>query len=247
MPKAKPAKKVELKRTQVAKRILVVGAHPDDIEFGCGGLLVKESKAGNVIRMVCLTSGEAGSSGTSAERRQESKDAAKAIGATIEFPDFGGDCHVEPTVENKVRIARIIREFKPHVVLAPHTLENQHPDHRNAGIITRDACRFARYGGLKELKGTAVHVVGALYYYLVTGHNLHPDIIVDVSDVMGEWDRVMKMHKTQVRSRAYLDFVHSRARTFGLMGHSEYGLGLWTDDPVFIDCVCCLERTARHF
>jgi len=229
------------------KKILVIGAHPDDMEFGCGGVLIKEVWEGNVVHMVCLTSGEAGTSGTPEIRREESRKAAEHIGASIEFPDFGGDCHVEPSFANKVYIAKIIRDFKPNVVLAPHTIANQHPDHMNAGIIVRDACRFARYGGLKELIDQPAHTVDALFYYLITGQNLHPDVVVDVSDAMEEWDKVMKLHETQMSSRNYLDFVHARARTFGLLSRTEYGLGLWTDDPLVIDHMGCLNRTARHF
>jgi len=92
--------------------ILAVGAHPDDIEFGCAHVLIKEARKGNRIRMLVLSRGEAGSNGTPESREAESREAAKKIGAAIEFLDFGGDCHIEQTPANALRIAAEIREFQ---------------------------------------------------------------------------------------------------------------------------------------
>jgi len=131
--------------------ILAVGAHPDDIEFGCAHTLIKEARKGNRIRMLVLSRGEAGSNGTPQSREAEAREAARKIGADIEFLNFGGDCHIEQTASNALRIAAEIRKFQPSVVLAPHTGENQHPDHPVVGRLTRDDCRLARYGGLEEL------------------------------------------------------------------------------------------------
>jgi LmbE family N-acetylglucosaminyl deacetylase len=142
--------------------ILAVGAHPDDIEFGCAHVLIKEARKGNRIRMLVLSRGEAGSNGTPESREAESREAAKKIGAAIEFLDFGGDCHMEQTPSNALRIAAEIRKFQPSIVLAPHTAENQHPDHPVVGRLTRDACRLARYGGLGDLKGTPSRRISGL-------------------------------------------------------------------------------------
>ena len=69
--------------------ILAIGPHPDDIEFGCAPILIKEVRRGNSVRMLVLSRGEAGSAGTPEGREQESRNAARLMGASIEFLDFG--------------------------------------------------------------------------------------------------------------------------------------------------------------
>ena len=75
-------------------KILAIGPHPDDIEFGCAPILIKEIRRGTRCDMLVLSRGEAGSAGTPEGREQESRKAARLMGASIEFLDFGGDCHL---------------------------------------------------------------------------------------------------------------------------------------------------------
>src|SRR4051812_5453172 len=103
-------------------RILAVGAHPDDVEFGCAPLLIQEIRRGNQVKILVASKGEAASSGTPEERAAESRAAAAIIGAEIDFLDFGGDCHIEASTANKLAMARELRTFQPWIVLAP-TLE----------------------------------------------------------------------------------------------------------------------------
>jgi LmbE family N-acetylglucosaminyl deacetylase len=226
--------------------ILAVGAHPDDIEFGCAHVLIKEARKGNRIRMLVLSRGEAGSNGTPESREAESREAAKKIGAAIEFLDFGGDCHMEQTPSNALRIAAEIRKFQPSIVLAPHTAENQHPDHPVVGRLTRDACRLARYGGLGDLKGTP-HAVGALYYYAITRDFGTPDIVVDIGDVVSEWEAAMRCHASQMKTRGYAELRMSSARSLGLSIGVEYAAGFYVNDSVRVDALSDLSLSSRHF
>src|SRR5579862_5382252 len=107
--------------------ILAVGPHPDDIEFGCAAVLIQEAAAGHRINLVVCSKGEASTSGTPEERTEEARHAAKVVGASLDFLDLGGDCHIEYNVENRLVMAAQIRKFQPQVVLAPHPDENQHP------------------------------------------------------------------------------------------------------------------------
>jgi bacillithiol biosynthesis deacetylase BshB1 len=227
--------------------ILAVGAHPDDIEFGCAHVLIKEARKGNRIRMLVLSRGEAGSNGTPQSREAEAREAAKKVGAEIEFLDFGGDCHIEQTPSNALRIAAEIRKFQPSIVLAPHTAENQHPDHPVVGRLTRDACRLARYGGLEELKGTPAHAVGALYYYAITQDFGTPDIVIDIGDVVSEWEAAMQCHASQMKTRGYAELRLSSARSLGLSIGVEYAAGFYVNDPVRVDALSDLSLSSRHF
>ena len=105
------------------KKILAIGAHPDDVEFGCGGLIIKEVEHGAKVKIVVCSLGEAGTNGTPAGRKAEATAAAKAAGAEIEFISMGGDSHIENKPTNAFKLAAIIRKFKPDIVLAPSLSE----------------------------------------------------------------------------------------------------------------------------
>lgn len=232
--------------------ILAIGAHPDDIEFGCAHVLMLEARKGNTVKLLLLSKGEAATNGTPESRETEARAAAKIIGADVEFLDFGGDCHLQNLPDNAFKIASIIRELKPAIVLAPHTDENQHPDHAVAGRLTRDACRFARYGGLDVLRrfsqaGDATHSVGALYFYTITKEPAPPDIVVDISAVFDEWVKSMECHVSQMSTRSYADLRISAARNLGLSIGVEYAAGLYLNDPVRVNTLSELTLSSRHF
>ncbi len=232
--------------------ILAIGAHPDDIEFGCAHVLIQEARHGHRVKLLVLSRGEASSNGTTEEREAEARDAAKLIGAEIAFLDFGGDCHMERTPKNAFHLAAEIRQFQPAVVLAPHPDENQHPDHAVVGSLTRDACRFARYAGLDTLKGfalpgTAAHAVAALYFYGITAEFGKPDVVVDISDVVKDWERAMQCHASQMQTRAYADLRLSAARNLGLSMGVEYGAGFYANDPVRVGALSELGLSSRWF
>jgi LmbE family N-acetylglucosaminyl deacetylase len=225
--------------------LLAIGAHPDDIEFGCAPVLIKEIRKGHQVKMLVLSRGEAGTSGSPELRERESRDAAARIGAAIEFLDFGGDCNLQYTPENRLRIAREIRIFRPSIVLAPQTGENQHPDHSVTGKLTRDASRLSRYGGI--LKPLAPHSIDNLYYYTVTQHSLTPDVVVDIGDVVAEWEAVMQCHSSQVTSRKYIDLQMSATRLLGLSVGVDYAVGLYANDPLRLDALSDITLSSRSF
>jgi LmbE family N-acetylglucosaminyl deacetylase len=170
------------------------------------------------------------------------------MGATIDFLDFGGDCHLQYAPENGFRIAAEIRGFQPAMVLAPHPGENQHPDHSVAGRLSRDACRFARYGGLAALKSLPVHKVASLYFYNITQHfGQKPDIVVDVSEVSADWEAVMNCHESQIQYKRYVDLQKTAARLLGLTIGTEYAVGLFANDPVRLENLSDVTLSSREF
>jgi LmbE family N-acetylglucosaminyl deacetylase len=230
------------------RKILAVGPHPDDVEFGCAALLIQEVQRGNRVKILVLTKGEASTSGTPEQREKEALEAARMIGAELEFLGFGGDCHVRHTPEYSIAMARQIRLFQPDIVLAPHLDENQHPDHVAAGRIVRDAARLARYGGLEELRGLPSHGIGHLYFYSITqsfGEN--PDIVIDTSAVEDRWEAVMQCHKTQMKTRAYIDLVSARARALGSAIGTSSAVGLWVNEPIRLASVSDLTLSSRNY
>ncbi|HEX8281669.1 MAG TPA: PIG-L family deacetylase, partial [Chthoniobacterales bacterium] len=106
-------------------RILAIGAHPDDIEFACGGILLVERERGSDVKLCLCSRGEAGTNGTPDEREAEARRAADLLSAEIVFLECGGDSHIAQTNENAFRLAREIRRGKPDIVLSSITTEDQ--------------------------------------------------------------------------------------------------------------------------
>src|SRR5690606_3830104 len=99
--------------------VLAFGAHPDDIEFGAGGVLAAETRAGRAVHMVVCSRGEAATHGTPAEREAEGRRAAELLGATFAVLELGGDGHVGEPPSSAVALAAELRRHRPRVVLAP--------------------------------------------------------------------------------------------------------------------------------
>ena len=229
------------------KKILAIGAHPDDVEFGAAGLLIKEIALGAKVKIVITSLGEAGSNGTQEGRKKEAQAAAKLIGAEFEYIPMGGDCHIEDVPKNRIIIAELIRTWKPNIVLAPSLTENQHPDHLAVAQMARAAARLARYGGLKELKKLATHSIDALYNYPSSAEfDRRADIVIDVSEHYEKWVAAMELHKSQMKTRGYINLVGSKAKYLGATIGVEYAVALWVNDPVTIDSITELGSSRKY-
>ncbi|MEX2044534.1 MAG: PIG-L family deacetylase [Opitutus sp.] len=235
-----------------APPLLAFGAHPDDIEFGCGGVIARETQHGHSVRLVVCSRGEAGTNGTPRQRTREARAAARILGASVEFIDMGGDAHFEIRVAHAIRIAAIIRRLRPAVILAPSLVENQHPDHARLGRMVRDATRLARYGGLKELRGLVPHATGQLLFYAVTAEAEPLDlarVLIDVSPpaVVAAWTAAMEAHASQMKTRNYAELQLARARLNGLRAGVAHAIPLFPADPLMFDSLSAMTRSARRF
>jgi LmbE family N-acetylglucosaminyl deacetylase len=232
--------------------LLAFGAHPDDIEFGCGGVIANETRAGRKAHFVLCSRGEAGTHGTSKQRTAEAKKSAALLGATIEFIELDGDAHLEVRAVHAIKLAGILRRIRPSIVLAPSLVENQHPDHTKLGKIVRDATRLARYGGLKELRKSAPHTIEQLFYYAVTTEAEPRDItpvLIDVSapEIIAVWTAVMAAHTSQIRARKYIELQLARARLNGLRAGIGHAIALFPNDPLVLDSLPETNRNTRRF
>lgn len=232
--------------------LLAFGAHPDDIEFGCGGVIAKETQAGRPAHFVVCSRGEAASHGKPAQRILEANRSAKLLGATIEFVELDGDAHLEVRADHAIKLAGIIRRLRPGIVVAPSLMKNQHPDHPRLGQLVRDACRLARYGGVHELRKAPAHVIEQLFYYAVTAEAEPTDItpvLIDVSspEVLQAWTSAMEAHATQVSARNYVELQLIRARLRGLRTGSSHAIALFPNDPIVLDSLAQTSQSARRF
>jgi len=244
----KPGLKSQTKLTP----LIAFGAHPDDIEFGCGAIIAREAQLGRPIHFVICSHGEAGSYGTPKQRIAESKKAAKILGATIEFIKLDGDAHLEIRAAHAIKLAQILRRTRPSIVLAPSVVENQHPDHWRLGTLVRDAARLARYGGLKELRRLPTHAIDQLFFYAVTSEAEPRDIspvLFDVSDpqIISQWTAAMSAHHSQVKARNYIELQITRARLLGARAGISHAMALFPNDPLVLDSLGQSSRSARRF
>lgn len=134
--------------THFSLDLLAIAAHRDDIEQTCGGTLLKMSQLGHRTGILDLTRGEMGTRGTALERAQEAADAARILGVSwrraLDIPDG----RVENTWENRLKVAGVIREVRPRVVILPFW-EGRHPDHYTCSTLGYEACFLA---GLAKLE-----------------------------------------------------------------------------------------------
>ncbi|MBN8597899.1 MAG: PIG-L family deacetylase [Planctomycetes bacterium] len=232
--------------------LIAFGAHPDDIEFACGGVIALESRAGRACHFVVCSRGEAATRGTPDQRTAEAQAGAKILGAALRFLTLDGDAHLEHRVPHAIAIARVLRELKPSIVLAPSTARDQHPDHAALGELVRHAARLARYGGVPELSDLPPHAINQLLFYAVTpgaepiGHGR---ILVDVSDpaVLDAWTRSMNAHGSQTSHLRYVELQLSRARTLGLVAGVEHAIPLFPNDSIVVNSLHPVARGARAF
>ena len=137
--------------------ILAIAAHRDDVEQTCGGTLLKMAQLGQRTGILDLTQGEMGTRGSADDRAREAADAAKILRAgwrrALDIPDG----RVENTWENRLKVASVIRETRPHVVILPYW-KGRHPDHYTTSVLGYEACFLA---GLSKLDPQAASEAAA--------------------------------------------------------------------------------------
>jgi bacillithiol biosynthesis deacetylase BshB1 len=221
--------------------ILVFGAHPDDAEFGMGASLVKFVRSGASVAVCVLTRGEAGTFGSPSQREEEMRAAAEKLGSELEILSFG-DCRISDTYEARVRLAGVVRKFRPRIVFAPyhtnpgdHKDGSAHPDHMATGAIVRSALRYARFAGLKELVQEPWNASHLLYYMVPQSRS--PSLLNDVSPFMEEWESIARCHESQtnIREGRILQVLRSLRAGYGVTMGVAYAEAFLTDEPIVFD------------
>lgn len=170
-------------------RIIVFGAHPDDAELKAGGTAAKWAKAGHAVKMVSVTNGDIGhwreAGGPLAKRRlAEVQRADKILGVACEVLDIH-DGELEPNLENRKKITRLIRDWKADIVIA-HRPWDYHPDHRYVGVLVQDAAYMVAVPHFcpdsPPLKGNPVFLYAADNF--VKPNRFKADIVVAIDDVI---------------------------------------------------------------
>jgi N-acetylglucosamine malate deacetylase 1 len=174
---------------QPKHRIIVFGAHPDDAELKAGGTAAKWAKLGHAVKLVSVTNGDIGhwkiKGPELAQRRlAEVKAADKILGVETEvLPIHDGE--LEPTLEHRKTIIRLIREWRADIVIS-HRPWDYHPDHRYVGVLVQDAAYMVAVPFIvpevKPLPGNPVFMYSSDRF--VKPNRFQPDVVVDISDVI---------------------------------------------------------------
>jgi len=230
--------------------VLAIGAHPDDVELGCGGTLALLARQGRQVGILHLTRGEQGTRGTAEERRAEAEAAARALGAVeMDFLDCGDGGLRNGPAEEDALIAKL-RSWRPELVLGP-TPRDRHPDHARAHELVDAACFYAGLRNRTPEAGSA-HRPAAVFSYMQ--HDLFvPSFIVDVSAAwetkieslrayrsqlhLGEKKEAEKEDNqpmTKVASPEFWQAVEGRARHFGLLIGAALGEPFWSRGPLAV-------------
>ena len=129
---------------------LVIAAHPDDAELGCGGTIAKHIALGLKVGVVDLTRGELGTRGTPETRKNEAVGAAKILGLSVRENLALADGYFQNVKEDQLKIVTAIRKYQPDLVLA-NAVYDRHPDHGRASELIYDSCFLA---GLNKVETT---------------------------------------------------------------------------------------------
>lgn len=212
--------------------ILAFGAHPDDVELGCGGTILTHLAKGKKVGIIDLTRGELGTRGNAVIRGKEAEEAAKILGVTIRENLGFTDGFFANDALHQMAVIRKIRAYKPDIVLAS-AVEDRHPDHARSAFLIKEACFLA---GLPKI-GTVDLMTGktqkawrpkAVYHYVQSTYQT-PDFVVDITENIDKKLEAIKAYKSQffvenveaegpntyISDSAFIESVYGRARDLG--------------------------------
>lgn len=228
--------------------ILAIGAHPDDVELGCGATIAKEIANGKKVGILDLTRGELGTRGSAEIRDVEAANAAKILGVSVRENIALADGFFVNDRESQLKIIEIIRKYQPEMVLC-NAITDRHIDHGKGSKLASDACFLS---GLKKIetivdgKSQEKWRPKTVYHY-IQWQNIEPDVVVDVTGFIGKkceavfaytsqfHDPNNKEGDTPISSKTFKDSINYRARDLGRLIGTEYGEGFTVERYAAVD------------
>ena len=210
--------------------ILAFGAHPDDVELGCGGTLAKEIQSGSSVVIVDLTRGELGSRGSAPLRMKEAEAAAQVLGVAQRFNLALADGFFQNDRDSQMKVIQYLRKFQPKWVLC-NAKDDRHIDHPKGSNLVSDACFLS---GLVKIE-TVDPVSGEAQlpwrpqavYHFIQWKNSVPDFVVDISGFLDKKMEAIQCYPSQfydpdntgpetpISSKNFFDSVRYRAQDLG--------------------------------
>jgi len=184
-------------------RAMMIGAHPDDCDFRCGGLALKYARAGHKVKFLAMCNGDGGhhiltSEEIAKRRRKESLAVAEFANIEYEVWEDSSDCVLYADLKTRARLVREIRKFNPDIIFCSRP-NDYHADHRNASILVQDASYLLIVPHYCPDVPAMKQTPAILYFY---DHFQNPpfkaDIAVDIDDVIDDKFKMLSMHESQV-------------------------------------------------
>lgn len=228
--------------------ILAFGAHPDDVELGCGATLAKEISFGKKVGIVDLTRGELGTRGSAELRDKEAQKSAEILGVEVRENLAFADGFFTNDKEHQLAIIQMIRKYQPKIVLC-NAIDDRHIDHGKGSKLVSDACFLSglakiatHYNNEVQQKWRPENV-----YHYVQWKNIEPDFVVDVSGFIDLkvksvlayssqfFDPESDEPETPITSKNFIDSVTYRARDLGRLIGVEHAEGFTTERYVAVE------------
>ncbi len=222
--------------------ILAFGAHPDDVELGCGGTLSKLISEGKTVAVVDLTQGELGTRGTNLTRSEEAAEGAKIMGVAARENLKMRDGFLLNTEEHQMQIVKMIRKYQPEIVFA-NSIDDRHPDHAKASKLVSDACFLSGLIKIEtelENENQTVWRPKQVFNYIQWKY-ITPDFVIDISDFMDKKIEACLAYKTQfydpnskepmtpISSKDFLESLTYRAQDLGRLSGVSFAEGFTTE------------------
>lgn len=222
--------------------ILAIGAHPDDVELGCGGTLAKLISEGKTVAVVDLTQGELGTRGTNVTRAEEAAESTRIMGYVSRENLKMKDGFLVNSEEYQMQIVKMIRKYQPEIVFS-NSIDDRHPDHAKASKLVSDACFLA---GLIKIETTLDDEIQKpwrpkhIFNYIQWKH-ITPAFVVDVSDFMPKKIEACLAYKTQfydpnsdepmtpIATKDFLESLTYRAQDLGRLSGVAFAEGFTTE------------------
>lgn len=225
--------------------ILAIGAHPDDVELGCGGTIAKLISEGKKVGIIDLTRGELGTRGTDETRAAESAKASEILGITARENLFMKDGFLENSEDYQLRIVKMIRKYQPEIVLC-NAIEDRHPDHAKAAKLVSDACFLSGLIKIEtDINGNKQNAwrPKQVFHY-IQWKNIEPDFVVDITGFLEKKIEACLAYKTQfydpnssepitpIATKDFLESLTYRAQDLGRLSGIEYAEGFTTEKTI---------------
>ena len=218
--------------------ILAFGAHPDDVELGCGGTIAKEIALGKKVGIIDLTRGELGTRGSAEIRDQEAAAAAKILGVAARENLNMRDGFFVNDEEHQLTIIRMVRKYQPDMVLC-NAIDDRHIDHGKGSKLVSDACFLSglmkietEYDGKKQTAWRPKTV-----YHYIQWKNITPDFVVDITGYNDKRVKAILAYSSQfynpnatepetpIATKNFLESLNYRAQDLGRLIGTEYAEG----------------------
>ena len=234
--------------------LLAFGAHPDDVELGCGGTIAKEVFAGKVVGIIDLTRGELGSRGSVEIRNSESAKASKILGIAVRENLDMRDGFFVNDEKHQLKVIQMIRKYQPEIVIC-NAVNDRHIDHGKGSKLVSDACFLS---GLSKIETVYNNIIQLPWrpktvYHYIQWNNIEPDFVVDISDFNTQridaimtyssqfYDPNSTEPETPIATKNFLQSLNYRVQDFGRLIGADYAEGFTSERYLAVNSLSDLK------